>query len=170
MTCVYIYIYMHIYIYMCVYKYIYIWYPLEGKPIPKTLQNCPFKTIPKKKTRNTANTSKSDKKVVFFFFLGGYHTYIYIYILYIYIYQWVNFDALWWFNMVLMANVVRWFYSYQNATSMLVYCRASGNWYWTNAIDIEPISHTHTHTYIYIYIHIYNYITYGFPWKSWFSI
>ena len=36
-------------IYTCIYIIIYIWYPLEGKPIPKpkTLQNCPFKTIPK---------------------------------------------------------------------------------------------------------------------------
>ena len=66
-------VYSHMYIYIYVYIYV---VPLEGKPIPKTLQNCPFKTIPK----NRHETPQIPVKVIRRYVFLGYHIYIYIYI------------------------------------------------------------------------------------------
>ena len=63
-------VYSHMYV--CI--YIYRWYPLEGKPIPKTLQNCPFKTIPKNRHETLQIPVKVMRRQVFF---GGYHIYMY---------------------------------------------------------------------------------------------
>ena len=82
--CVCIHICIYMYIYICIYICIYIYVvPLEGKPIPKTLQNCPFKTIPKNRHETPQIPVKVIRRYVFF----GYHIYIYIY-------QWVK-CALW---------------------------------------------------------------------------